>query len=114
MKYLCVCVVLLLLPAGPAAEEDGAVGRTKLIDLPATGLLPKAYYDMDVKFFFGGGIVLASNFGVNDRFNVGLGWGMGNLISQTDVDYYIPGVCVKFLAVKESYSLPGIPSAERL
>ncbi|MBF0432983.1 MAG: hypothetical protein HQK83_16990 [Fibrobacteria bacterium] len=104
MRLIYLTLIFLVTNSFPLEN----IFARKLIDGPTTGLLSKAYYDLNFRFFFGGGLTTSVDLGVGNNINLGIGWGIDHLINQGKVDFFIPGVALKYRALQESYQLPSI------
>lgn len=77
-----------------------------IISSPTAVMLNKGQYDLDFRLLPFGGLAGSSQFGIHPRFNLGVGWGVGQLVGQGDMEAFIPGVLLKLALLEENYYSP--------
>lgn len=103
------------MPAG-AAGQDNAVGHTLydipprwLVDIPTAGTLPRAYYNITLRFFAEGGAIARTDIGLSDRFMLGISYGGEKIVSGADVDWFPRiGFSLRFRVIDELEYFPAI------
>jgi hypothetical protein len=101
--------VVLLLSIFPCLGKEGMVQPRKLIDCHTAGLLPKGYFDLDLRLFTEGGIITSAGVGLTDRLNIGVAYGAERLIGQRKAKGYPwPGALIKYRIMEESYVFPAL------
>ncbi|MFH1759819.1 MAG: hypothetical protein ABIA63_01835 [bacterium] len=109
MKNICAFSLSVLLLIITIFSEEAMIQPRRLIDCPTAGILPRAYYDLDIKLYDGGGIIAGSEIGVTNRLNLGISYGAQGLIGRSAVKGYPwPGAFIKYRIMEESYHLPAI------
>ncbi|MFP4522568.1 MAG: hypothetical protein ACLFQK_10520 [Fibrobacterota bacterium] len=116
MRIICIlCLVAIPLLAQTSGNRlaityaDYGIPPRKLIDSHTAGLLPRAYYDVEMKAIPGGGLIFGMSVGIWDRFSISLSFGGDNIIGEGDVEFQkFPGVLVKYRLIEENYFLPAL------
>ncbi len=92
------------------SERTGAQIQPRvLIDCPTAGVLPKGFYDMDLRFFDGGGATFAVNIGLTERLMVGISYQAGALIGSNEINLQkFPLGNLKYRLIEETYFFPAI------
>lgn len=85
----------------------------RLIDMPTAKTLRKASFTVDSRIMppggnaHGAGVLLGMDFGVTDRFEVGVSYGGDGVVGRGDIDWYPwPGAHIKYRIFDESYEGP--------
>ena len=114
MKKLNLALSLLLLAAAPALaakdkdkDEAVALPDVELIDVPTAGILDYYGFMAKTRFYSGGGVLGALNFGVQERLNLGAAMTVDKLIgSDSGVKMRRPEIQVKFRFFDGGYYIP--------
>lgn len=82
---------------------------SRLIDMPTAGTLKRAEYTFDSRIMppgggaSGAGVLLGMDFGITDRFQLGVSYGGDGLVGRGHVDWYPwPGAHLKFRIFDEN------------
>ena len=80
-----------------------------LVDVPTAGTLPRAYFDIAVRFFPNGGAIGSTDIGLSNRLTLGISYGAENIISADDPSWN-PRIefNVKFRFIDEMEYFPAI------
>jgi len=85
-----------------------------LIGGHTAGVLPRSYFDLDLRVYaadgYGTGLITGVRVGITDRLMLGVGYGGEGLIGRGgNVRWYrYPGVVVKYRVFDEQYVSPGV------
>jgi len=112
---LASAALCCVLAAGSAAHAQGSAGTGAtveprfIVDCPTAGLLGDGALALDGEAFADGGLLLGVQFGLFDRFTLGISYGGAGLVGGGEpVMNPLPGVSAKFRFVNESEQLPAI------
>ena len=112
-----ICAALLIVSAS-AAQAQGEGARVSslyelaprwLVDVPTAGTLPRAYYDIGVRFYPNGGAIGFTDIGLSNRLQLGISYGSDNVISNkspgwnSDIEFSI-----KFGVIDELEYFPAV------
>lgn len=101
-------IVLLLLTALAAVPLRAAGLMTNVIDTPTAEVVDHYGYDVNFRFYSGGGVLNKNTFGVFPRLNVGFGLDMEQLVGSDTVDLNRPTLNVKFRFYNGQRNLPAL------
>ncbi|MDZ7374316.1 MAG: hypothetical protein ONB23_10150 [candidate division KSB1 bacterium] len=80
-----------------------------LVDEPTAGILPRGVYQMTMRLFSEGGVLVSADVGLGDRFLIGLSYGGERIIGRGQIRWYPqPGVHVRLRLVDENRALPAL------
>lgn len=111
---IALSLTLLLAAAGPAlAARDKDKGEAvvlpdvEMIDIPTAGILDYYGFQVKTRFYSGGGVLGALNFGVLERLNLGAAMTVDRLIgSDSEIKMRRPEIQVKFRFFDGGYYIP--------
>lgn len=114
-RHAATCLTLIGL-FGWGITADEMVQPRRLIDCHTAGLLPRAYYDLEMRTYparqpsvDGAGMTFFMSVGITNRFMMGAGYGADGLIGRKGVKGNPwPGILVKYRLVEESFHFPGM------
>lgn len=102
-----IALLSLLLWPGLSGGQD--IQPRKLVDCPTAGLLPKGSFDLEIRTFSGGGLLVQASVGLTDRLAMGLCFGGGNIIGAGKVDWNPrPEAQIKYRLFEESSLWPAV------
>ena len=80
-----------------------------LIDVPTAGTLPRGSFDVEMRVFKGGGVLLGTDVGLSNRLQLGLSYGAEGIIAESN-PVWNPRVefQVKLQVITEDMSMPAI------
>jgi len=104
-----ILLLLLLLPVSVIGQGIAVLPR-QVIDTPTAWPLPRAGFDMTVRFFGNGGAILGLTAGVSERFMFGASYGGTNVLGEDSLRWNrAPGLLIRYnLVVDTSLVLPEI------
>jgi len=113
-------VTLILLFASTLAAQSDMLEPRRLIDMPTAGILPKAYYDFEMRIYpssgwidtsrsvDGSGVMLGIAVGITNRLNIGISYGGEGIVGRNEIaGNPLPGILVRYRLIEETFSLPG-------
>lgn len=112
-----ICAALLILSSGATRAQDRGATTSSLyelaprwlVDVPTAGTLPRAYYDLGVRFYPDGGAIGFTDIGLSNRLQLGISYGSDNVISNkspgwnSDIEFSI-----KFGIIDELEYFPAV------
>ncbi len=102
------CLVGLLaacLAVAPARAQEALF----LMDTPTAGTLDRGMYEIGMRLFPGGGLLLSADVGLGGRFLIGVSYGGKNIIGRGEIRWYPqPGVHARLRVVDENLILPAV------
>ncbi len=80
-----------------------------LVDVPTAGTLPRAYYDISVRFYPNGGALASMDIGLSNRLMLGISYGAEDVISNREPNWN-PRIefSVKFRVIDELEYFPAV------
>lgn len=115
MKRLNIALsLMMLLAAGAGAKDKGkdkdeavVLPDVEMIDIPTAGILDYYGFQVKTRFYSGGGVLGALNFGVLERLNLGAAMTVDKLIgSDSGIKMRQPEIQVKFRFYDGGYYIP--------
>jgi len=112
MRKLSAALMFLLLAAVPALAEGDkkeavVLPDVEMLDIPTAGILDYYGFMLKTRFYSGGGVLGALNFGVLERLNMGAAMTMDKLIgSDSPIRMRRPEIQVKFRFFDGGYYMP--------
>ncbi|HAT71885.1 MAG TPA: hypothetical protein DCS63_03620 [Elusimicrobia bacterium] len=106
---LSLALLLAALPAMAAKDKSEAVvlPDVEMIDIPTAGILDYYGFLVKTRFYSGGGVLGALNFGVLERLNLGAAMTIDKLVgSDSGVKMRRPEIQVKFRFYDGGYYIP--------
>ncbi len=103
--------VLLLLLALPVAilGQGIEVAPRHVIDTPTAWPLPRAGFDLNLRFYGNGGALMSLNVGVSGQFMFGASFGGTKILGEDSLEWNpAPGVLLRYQMIAESFALPAI------
>ena len=78
-----------------------------IIDKPTAGILPSGGFDVGLRFFGRGGVLVGLNVGLSDRFMFGASYGGFDVLGSNTVDWNpAPGILARYQLISETIGLP--------
>ena len=113
MRRLIVRTLLLLLPILYnlcLAQVEQPYPPLNLVSIPTAGTLPRGSFTLESLIIKNGGIVPRLSIGFTDNFNVGVSYGVQNLIGDTkpSINKTTPEVQIKYRIFDESEKMPAL------
>ena len=99
---LLAVLFLVIYPIRPLVAES-----TYVIDTPTKGMLGYGNYDIDFRFFSGGGILSRMTFGVFKIVDLGVGWETDGVIGTQSATAAPPSLFLKIKPFSGGMVLPG-------
>ncbi|MDZ7292293.1 MAG: YjbH domain-containing protein [candidate division KSB1 bacterium] len=101
-------LLLLLLPVSVIGQGIEVPPR-HIIDFPTAWPLPRAGFDLNVRFFGMNGAIVSMNVGVSGQFMFGASYGGTNILGEDSLHWNpAPGLLVRYQLIGESFALPAI------
>ena len=113
MRRLIVRTLLLLLPILYnlcLAQVEQPYPPLNLVSIPTAGTLPRGSFTLESLIIKNGGIVPRLSVGFTDNFNIGVSYGVQNLIGDTkpSINKTTPEVQIKYRIFDESEKMPAL------
>ena len=113
MKRLIVRTFLLLIPILYNlcwAQVEQPYPPLNLVGIPTAGTLPRGSFTLESLIIKNGGIVPKLSVGFTDNFNIGVSYGVQNLIGDTKplINKTTPEVQIKYRIFDESEKMPAL------
>jgi len=113
MRRLIMRTLLLLLPILYnlcLAQVEHPYPPLNLVSIPTAGTLPRGSFTLESLIIKNGGIVPRLSVGFTDNFNIGVSYGVQNLIGDTkpSMNKTTPEVQIKYRIFDESEKMPAL------
>ena len=113
MRRLIIRTLLLLLPILYnlcLAQVEQPYPPLNLVSIPTAGTLPRGSFTLESLIIKNGGIVPKLSVGFTDNFNIGVSYGVQNLIGDTkpSMNKTTPEVQIKYRIFDESEKMPAL------
>jgi hypothetical protein len=80
-----------------------------VIDLPTAWPLPRAGFDLNVRFYANGGALMSLNVGVSGEFMFGASYGGTRILGEDSLEWNnAPGLLLRYQLINESFALPAL------
>jgi hypothetical protein len=109
MHFLISLCLGLILATTAQAQEMKELPINRLINNPTAGILQRGAFDFDMTLYAQGGVMLAFNFGLLERLNMGASFGGQGIVSDQSPDWNArPELSIKYRLIDESLTWPAL------
>ena len=109
MKKCMVVLTVCLLAQATALAQGVDVLPRQIIDKPTGSILPSGSFDLGLRFFGDGGVIMGLNVGVSKRFMFGASYGGFNVLGDNEPNWNpAPAVLARYQIINENVVLPAI------